>query len=363
MRTEYDFSSSLKTPYSDHHMADSSILSVKNLRTWFHTDAGIAKAVDDVSFDIPAGKTLALVGESGCGKSVTALSILELIPTPPGRIEGGKILFGGRDLCRASEREMRRIRGNDISMIFQEPMTSMNPVFRVGDQIAAAIRLHRHVSKAAARTQARELLARVGIPAPEKRLDNYPHEMSGGMLQRVMIALALACGPKLLIADEPTTALDVTIQAQILELLQELQQDLGMAILLITHDLGVVAETAHEVVVMYAGKVAEYSGDVVRIVRDPQHPYTRGLFKSLPGLQHRHQRLHQIAGAVPAATAFPAGCRFHPRCPHAMSICKDKEPPLFGVAAAQRATCWLHDAEATMAEGRPLGIPGEALLP
>ncbi len=322
-------------------------LSIRNLRTWFHTDQGIARAVDDVSFDVPTGKTLAVVGESGCGKSVTALSILRLVPTPPGRIEGGEILFGGQDLLELPLGEMRAIRGNDISMIFQEPMTSMNPVFRVGGQIMAAIRLHRGLSKDEARREAIALLDRVGIPAPELRVNDYPHHMSGGMLQRVMIALALACGPKVLIADEPTTALDVTIQAQILDLLKTLQKDTGMAIMLITHDLGVVAEVADEVVVMYAGKKVEQA-PVNRLFAAPRHPYTQGLFASLPATQQPGARLHTIDGNVPAATDFPRGCRFHPRCPKAMARCRDEEPPFRILEERHGTACWLH-AEGGMA--------------
>ena len=323
------------------------LLSIQNLQTHFHTDEGVARAVDDVSFDIPAGKTLAVVGESGCGKSVTALSIMRLVPNPPGRIVGGSISFGGQDLLALPEKAMRRIRGNDISMIFQEPMTSMNPVFRVGNQIAAAIRLHRGISKRAARVETITLLEKVGIPAPERRVENYPHEMSGGMLQRVMIALALACDPKLLIADEPTTALDVTIQAQILDLLRSLQDSHGMAILLITHDLGVVAETADEVVVMYAGKKIEQA-PVRELFAQPRHPYTQGLFASLPSTQAdtRGQRLHTIKGNVPAATQFPAGCRFHPRCPQVMEQCKTTEPPYAISSAGHGAACWLEEEAA-----------------
>ena len=315
-------------------------LSVRNLRTWFHTDQGVSRAVDDVSFDVPAGKTLAVVGESGFGKSVTALSILRLVPTPPGRIEGGEVLFGGSDLLKLPLRKMRGIRGNDISMIFQEPMTSMNPVFRVGGQIMAAIQLHRGLSKADARREAIALLEHVGIPAPELRVDDYPHQMSGGMLQRVMIALALACGPKVLIADEPTTALDVTIQAQILNLLRTLQQETGMAIILITHDLGVVAEVADEVVVMYGGKKVEQAS-VEQLFAAPQHPYTRGLFASLPATQAPGAVLHTIKGNVPAATDFPKGCRFHPRCPQAMPRCAEEEPPFAAVQGGHGAACWL----------------------
>jgi oligopeptide/dipeptide ABC transporter ATP-binding protein len=316
------------------------ILSVRGLRTEFHTDQGVARAVDGVCFDLTGGGTLALVGESGCGKSVTALSILRLIPDPPGRIAAGEVLFGDRNLLALDEREMRRIRGNDISMIFQEPMTSMNPVFRVGEQIAAVIRLHRGVSKAEARRESVAMMDRVGIPAAASRVDDYPHQMSGGMLQRVMIAMALACGPRLLIADEPTTALDVTIQAQILDLLNRLRVENDMSVLLITHDLGVVAETAEHVVVMYAGKVAETAA-VHALFAEPKHPYTEALFASLPAIS-RGKRLMSIPGAVPAATNFPTGCRFHPRCPHAMPVCSRREPPLLDTGGGHQAACWLH---------------------
>jgi oligopeptide/dipeptide ABC transporter ATP-binding protein len=316
------------------------LLSVRGLRTEFHTDQGVARAVDGVSFDLPKGGTLALVGESGCGKSVTALSILRLIPDPPGRIAAGEVLFEGRNLLALDKSEMRRIRGNDISMIFQEPMTSMNPVFRIGDQIGAVIRLHRGLSKLEARREAITLMNHVGIPAAASRVDDYPHQMSGGMLQRVMIAMALACGPRLLIADEPTTALDVTIQAQILDLLNRLRAETGMSVLLITHDLGVVAETADQVVVMYAGKVVE-TAPVGELFSDPKHPYTQALFASLPTV-NRSGRLVNIPGSVPAPTNFPPGCRFHPRCPHAMSVCPLREPPLLDTREAHQAACWLH---------------------
>ncbi len=319
------------------------VLEVRGLRTCFHTDQGVAPAVDGVSFAIPAGKTLALVGESGCGKSVTALSVLRLVPSPPGRIETGEVLFGGRDLLGLRESEMRAIRGNDISMIFQEPMTSMNPVFRVGRQVGAVLRLHQGLSAEDARAMAIELFDLVGIPAPEQRVDDYPHQLSGGMLQRVMIATALACNPKLLIADEPTTALDVTIQAQILDLLRKLQQEKGMAILLITHDLGVVAEVAHEVAVMYAGRKVEQA-PVETLFAGPKHPYTQGLFASLPVMNQEGGRLHTIPGSVPAAVDFPEGCRFHPRCPHVMPRCREEAPPLDPVGAEHVAGCWLHDA-------------------
>ena len=337
------------------------LLGVRNLRTYFKTDAGEALAVDDVSFDIPAGKTVALVGESGCGKSVTALSILRLVPDPPGRIVGGRILFNGTDLLALSEREMRAIRGNNISMIFQEPMTSLNPVFRVGNQIAAAIRLHRNLPWKESRQEAIRLLDKVGIPAPEERVDDYPHQMSGGMRQRVMIAMALACDPLLLIADEPTTAVDVTIQAQILELLRALQVDTGMAVLLITHDLSVVAETAAEVAIMYAGKIVEQAS-VGGLFKTPKHPYTVGLFDSLPKLSSEKQRLHTIQGQVPAATDFPPGCRFHPRCPHAMDICAEESPKLDEVAPGHSVACWLYDEAAMTVRGRPVGLAESALV-
>jgi len=327
---------------NDKPAKDGAILSIRNLKTYFKTEDAVSLAVDDVSFDIPAGKIVALVGESGCGKSVTALSIMRLIPSPPGVIAGGQILFDGRDLLHLPEREMRALRGNAISMIFQEPMTSLNPVFRVGDQIAATIRLHRGVSRYEARRQAIQLLDKVGIPAPESRVDDYPHQMSGGMRQRVMIAMALACNPKVLIADEPTTALDVTIQAQILDLLRNLQADTGMSILLITHDLGVVAETAHHVAIMYAGKIVE-EADVEELFLRPKHPYTERLFASLPQLHDNRDRLETIPGQVPAATEFPAGCRFNPRCPHAMDVCRDTEPRYIEVAPGHKVACWLHD--------------------
>ncbi|MCL4694429.1 MAG: ABC transporter ATP-binding protein [Candidatus Hydrogenedentes bacterium] len=333
-------------------------LQIRNLKTWFRTDYGEAHAVDGVSLDIPAGKTIALVGESGCGKSVTALSIMRLIPQPPGRYVDGEILLDGKDLLKLTEKQMRTLRGNEISMIFQEPMTSLNPVFRVGSQIGAAIRVHKKVSKKEARNQTIELLAKVGIPSPEDRVDDYPHQMSGGMRQRVMIAMALACGPRLLIADEPTTALDVTIQAQILDLLQQLQAETGMAMLLITHDLGIVAETAEEVAIMYAGKIVEHA-TVRELFNAPKHPYTIGLFESLPGAHQGRERLRTIKGNVPAATNFPSGCRFHPRCPHAMDVCTRREPPLEPMTAGHPAACWLHDTGVMGEQDRPVGVPGK----
>jgi len=322
------------------------ILSVRELQTYFFTDAGVARAVDGVSFDVYPGRTLALVGESGCGKSITALSILRLIPEPPGRIVGGSILFEGRDLLMANPTDMRDLRGNAISMVFQEPMTSLNPVFRIGDQIGAVLRLHRGLSKAEARAAVIDLLEQVGIPAPEERVDNYPHQMSGGMRQRVMIAMALACDPKVLIADEPTTALDVTIQAQILELLRKLQHERGMAIVLITHDLGVVAESADDVAIMYAGRIIE-QGPVREVFANRSHPYTQGLFDSLPEVGAERARLKAIRGSVPPATHFPSGCRFHPRCPYTMQICPAEEPALLQVGEAHRAACWLNDPKTT----------------
>ncbi len=331
------------------------LLQISELRTYFKTDAGIGRAVDGVSFDIPTGKTVALVGESGCGKSVTALSILRLIPNPPGYHPGGSIRFEGKDLLSLTEDEMRSIRGNRISMIFQEPMTSLNPVFRVGNQIAAALRVHRDVSNAEARARVIELFKTVGIPAAEQRIDDYPHQLSGGMRQRVMIAMALACDPSLLIADEPTTALDVTIQAQILDLLRRLQAEKGMALLLITHDLGIVAEMAEEVAIMYAGKIVERA-PTRQLFHAPKHPYTVGLFESLPKLNQPGAKLTTIPGSVPAATNFPDGCRFHPRCPFAMDICR-QEPALVEYSLRHRAACWLHDEAAMKRQGRPTGLP------
>ncbi len=279
---------------------------------------------------------------------MTALSLLGLVPDPPGKIVGGEILFVGEDLLKLSGKALRDIRGNDVSMIFQEPMTSLNPVFRVGDQIGSILRLHQGLTKAEARAASIELLTQVGIPAPESRVNDYPHQMSGGMRQRVMIAMALACNPKVLIADEPTTALDVTIQAQILDLLRKLQQERGMAILLITHDLGVVAEMADEVAIMYAGKIIERA-PTASLFDEKAHPYTQGLYNSLPNLDALSERLQTIRGQVPAATDFPSGCRFHPRCPHAMQVCAQAEPKACSITEDHTASCWLFDA-ATMAD-------------
>jgi peptide/nickel transport system ATP-binding protein len=315
------------------------LLEVRELMTHFFTDDGVVRAVDGVSYAVHAGETLAVVGESGSGKSVTALSILRLVATPPGRIVGGSIRFRGRDLLSLSEAEMRAIRGKEISMIFQEPMTSLNPVYTCGEQILEVLVLHEKLSRSAARERAIELLKKVGIPSPEQRVDDYPHQMSGGMRQRVMIAMALACKPALLIADEPTTALDVTIQAQILELLKRLRRELGMAVLLITHDLGVVAETADRVAVMYAGQVVEYCG-VRDAFRSTRHPYTAGLLASLPRLGAERDRLRVIPGNVPNPVRFPTGCRFHPRCPIAVERCRVEMPALRDVGGGHLARCF-----------------------
>jgi oligopeptide/dipeptide ABC transporter ATP-binding protein len=314
------------------------LLDIQDLKTYFRTDEGVVKSVDGVSYDLLPGETVGVVGESGCGKSVTALSVMRLIPVPPGKIEGGRILFDGEDLVTAPESRMRQIRGGRIGMIFQEPMTSLNPVFTVGDQIEEAVRLHLRLGGAAARTRAIEMLAKVGIPSPEHRVDEYPHQLSGGMRQRVMIAMALSCNPKLLIADEPTTALDVTIQAQILDLIRHLQQELGMSMLMITHDLGVIAETAHRVVVMYASKIAE-KADVKELFARPLHPYTQGLFRSIPSLP----------------LEFPAGCKFNNRCPFVTEHCVAKEPPLREVSNGHFAACWLLDPEGPMYDPKKVG--------
>jgi oligopeptide/dipeptide ABC transporter ATP-binding protein len=324
------------------------LLRVRDLKTYFVTEhgSGTARAVDGVSFDLKPGETLGIVGESGCGKTVTSLSILRLVPEPPGHILPGSLIeFEGRNLLTLTAAELREIRGNRIAMIFQEPMTSLNPVFTVGDQIAEAAIIHQHLSRSAARARAIEMLQLVGIPDPGERADHYPHQLSGGMRQRVMIAMALVCHPQVLIADEPTTALDVTIQAQILELLGRLQKELGMAVLLITHDLGVVAGHADRVVVMYAGKIVE-TADTTALFDRPVHPYTEGLLAAVPRIDAPRSRLHAIPGQVPAATAWPVGCRFHPRCPYAWDKCVAEEPPLLetgdpGGEGGHTARCWL----------------------
>jgi oligopeptide/dipeptide ABC transporter ATP-binding protein len=321
-------------------MADAPLLRVKDLVTTFRTERGMLRAVDGVSFDVPRSTTVAVVGESGCGKSVTAMSILRLVASPPGRIESGTIELEGRDLLKLSEREMRQVRGNRVSMIFQEPMTSLNPVYTAGWQIMEAIRLHQRGSRRAARDRAVELLRLVGIPEPETHADSYPHQLSGGQRQRVMIAMALACEPKLLLADEPTTALDVTIQAQILELLRNLQERLSMSVLLITHDLGVVAENAAAVVVMYAGQVVEQA-DVRSLFSRPLHPYTRGLLGSIPRPGEGARRsLRTIEGMVPNLLQPIVGCRFAERCPMRVDRCTREEPPLDEVAPGRFSRCW-----------------------
>ena len=317
------------------------LLEVKKLRTTFFTGDGEVHAVDNVSFDVRKGEALALVGESGCGKSVTAMSIMRLVASP-GKITGGEIRFKDRNLADLSEKEMRHVRGNDIAMVFQEPMTSLNPVFKIGDQVAEAVRIHRKVSKKEARKQAGDMLELVSIPDPIKRLDDYPHQLSGGMRQRVMIAMALS---ELLIADEPTTALDVTIQAQIMELLASLQKRLGLAILLITHDLGIVAEFCERIIVMYTGRIVE-EAPVRDLFANPAHPYTRGLLKSLPSVGHDEKRLPTIKGMVPPLTALPPGCKFNPRCPDVMEICLGNEPALMTVGEGHSARCYLHGDEA-----------------
>ena len=315
------------------------LIEVKNLQTSFFTPEGEVRAIDGVSFEIGEGKTLGLVGESGCGKSVTSLSIMRLISYPPGRIVGGEILYRGRDLLKLNNEEMRKIRGNEISMIFQEPMTSLNPVFTVGNQIGEAIRLHQGLGKADTRAKTIEMLRLVKIADPESRVDAYPHQLSGGMRQRVMIAMALSCNPSLLIADEPTTALDVTIQAQILELMKELQQKIGMALLLITHDLGVVAEQADDVAIMYAGKIVERS-TAVEIFNRPFHPYAVGLLNSLPSTgDAKKTRLDAIPGVVPSPLNLPSGCRFRDRCPKAATICAEHQPELVEKAPGHTVAC------------------------
>lgn len=321
------------------------LLDVQRLKTYFYTFEGVAKAVDDVSFYLDKGETLGLVGESGCGKTVTALSVMRLIPEPPGKIVHGKILFDGVNLPDLTMKQMRDIRGKRISMIFQEPMASLNPVFTIGDQISEMFVLHQRLGKKESWERAVEMLRMVQIPSPEKRVHEYPHQLSGGMQQRAMIAMALSCNPEVLIADEPSTALDVTIQAQIIDLMMQLKKDFDAAIMLITHDLGVIAEIAQRIVVMYAGKVVE-EGQILAIFEDPRHPYTRGLLKSIPKLGERsrygRQRLKEIPGIVPSLYELPPGCSFYPRCPEAMAICQEKAPELTELGGIHRVRCWLY---------------------
>jgi oligopeptide/dipeptide ABC transporter ATP-binding protein len=327
----------------------SALLDVRALKTFFQVEGGEFPAVDGISFSIDPGRTLGIVGESGCGKSVTALSIMGLVPRPPGRIAGGEILFDGVDLLRLSTAALRELRGDRISMIFQEPMTSLNPVLTVGEQIVEGILRHRTISRDAAKELAIEMLRMVHISSPEQRFGDYPHRLSGGMRQRVMVAMALACKPKLLIADEPTTALDVTIQAQILDLMRTLREETGTAIILITHDLGVVAELADDVVVMYAGRIVERA-TVAALFAEPQHPYTVGLLGSIPRLDIEQERLAAIEGQVPNPLAPVNGCRFHPRCPFVIQRCRHEDPPLIDLDNGHESACWrapLHENMAT----------------
>ena len=335
------------------------LLEVKNLKTYFYTDDGVVKAVDGVDFHISSGEVLGLVGESGCGKSISALSIMRLIG-PPGKILEGEILFEGQDLVKATEKQMMKVRGNRISMIFQQPQSALNPVFKAGDQISEVLSIHQHFNKEAGKKRAVELLTLVGIPEPERRVDCFPHELSGGMAQRVMIAMALACEPDLLIADEPTTALDVTIQAQILDLMRDLRTRIHSAVILITHDLGVIAEMADRLAVMYAGEVVEQSA-VASLFETPRHPYTIGLIGSLPVMGEIRQRLDVIPGSVPNLINLPAGCRFAPRCAarlkHNLSICAEKRPNLIEISKEHIVRCWLYEDSdqhtAPLKTGRP----------
>jgi peptide/nickel transport system ATP-binding protein len=332
------------------------LLQVEDLRTSFFTDDGEVPAVDGVSFHVNEGEILGVVGESGCGKSVTSLSVMGLIPSPPGKITGGKILYKGEELTKASDKRMREIRGNEVAMIFQEPMTSLNPVFTIGDQLTESIRIHMKISKKDALQKAVEMLGKVGLPRAEELVKEYPHQLSGGMRQRVMIAMAMVCDPNVLIADEPTTALDVTIQAQILKLMKNLNKELNTAVLLITHDLGVVAETCERVVVMYSGKVVE-EGTVEEIFKNPQHPYTKGLIQSVPDMRLKQQRLHSIKGSVPRPGSIKTGCRFAARCEVAFDRCLVETPELYETSKGHCTRCFLFDGaeegvyDGTIAEG------------
>ncbi|QAY66959.1 ABC transporter ATP-binding protein [Paenibacillus protaetiae] len=321
------------------------LLEIEHLQTHFKTEEGTVRAVDDISLNVRKGEIVCIVGESGSGKSITAMSVMGLIEGPAGRVAGGSIRFDGEDLLKLSRNELRTIRGNEIAMIFQEPMTSLNPVLKIGEQIMEPLMEHQKLSKKAARKRAIELIGEVGIPRAEQIADSYPHELSGGMLQRIMIAIAISCGPKLLIADEPTTALDVTIQAQILDMLRKFKEESDTSILLITHDLGVVAEMADYVVVMYAGKVVE-EGEVVELFENPKHPYTQGLLKSKPIINQRQDELYSIPGQVPNPLELVPSCYFHDRCAHCMDICRTKQPALKQVGGQQKAACWLYEEEA-----------------
>lgn len=326
--------------------AQEAILKVEDLTTEFHTQEGILRAVDGVSFKVKKGQVLGLVGESGCGKTVTALSVMRLIPQPPGKIAGGRVFFNGKDLLTIPESQMRPFRGKRLAMVFQEPMTSLNPVFTIGNQIGEMLRLHLKMSRSEARDRTVELLNLVGIPAPEQRVKEYPHQLSGGMRQRVMIAMAISCSPDVIFADEPTTALDVTIQAQILALLEELRGRMGLALVLISHDLGVIAEVAHEVAIMYAGRIVE-SATTEELFSNPLHPYTRGLLSSLPRFDHagaRRERLSAIPGSVPKLLELPQGCKFEPRCGFAFDRCRE-EPPLEELSPGHWVRCWWAEKE------------------
>ncbi len=337
-------------------MKSETVLEITDLKTQFRTEQGIVRAVDGVSLGVPRGGTLGVVGESGCGKSVTALSVMQLLPRPKGRIVDGEILYHRQDgtsvditALHPHSDEMRAIRGCEIAMIFQEPMTSLNPVYSIGEQIIEAVCLHQAVSKAEAREIAVEVLGKVGIPSPEELVDSYPHQFSGGMRQRAMIAIALSCHPGLLIADEPTTALDVTIEAQILALIKQLQDELGMSLMIITHNLGVIGEMSDQVVVMYMGKIVE-EAPLAELFNDPQHPYTQALFRSIPRIG-RKDRLVPITGSVPNPYRIPKGCSFAPRCAHAMSVCRVEEPPMYALAEEHSAKCWLYRGEDRVDQG------------
>lgn len=325
-------------------MKQDTVLEVKNLQTYFYSSEGVAKAVDGVSFTLQKGETLGIVGESGCGKSMTSLSLLRLVPSPPGKIINGEILLNNTDILKLSDEELRKIRGNKISMIFQEPMTSLNPVLSVGEQIAESIRLHQGLSRKEAWQKAVDMIRLVGIPAPEKRAKQEPYQLSGGMRQRIMIAMALACTPDVLIADEPTTALDVTIQAQIIDIIQNLQKQLGMSILFITHDLGVVAEVCDKIAVMYAGQVVE-EGTTDSLFEKPLHPYTNGLIQSLPKLYEDQEELSTIQGTVPSPYHYPSGCRYAERCPFATELCREKQPELLTIEPGKKVRCWMYSKE------------------
>ena len=319
------------------------LLEVKDLKTYFYTEQGVVPSVNGVSFQVRKGETVGIVGESGCGKSVTSLSLLQLV-SEPGKIVGGEILFDGENMTEYSSKQMREIRGNKISMIFQEPLSSLNPVFTVGRQVSESIRLHQNVDKKTAKERAIEMLSKVGIARAEKVYSSFPHQLSGGMRQRIMIAMALSCNPQLLIADEPTTALDVTIQAQIIKLMKDLSKELHTSIIIITHDLGVVAEMVDRVIVMYAGQIVEQN-NVYDLFKSPKHPYTKGLLNSTPKIHQLDDRLESIEGNVPSPSEMPHGCKFHPRCPFALSKCREMEPPLFQTDKGSEVRCWLNDEE------------------